>query len=89
MAYQCPACQGPVYNRRRAACEHCGAAIPEEMRLSAEQIARLTEVQEEEAKRHKASMETLRVPARGGVGGTEAWFDFGADGGCDGGDCGG
>ncbi len=37
--YECPACHREIYSRKRKTCEFCGAELPEEMRLSTEEIA--------------------------------------------------
>jgi hypothetical protein len=41
MSYLCPECQRELYNRRLAHCGFCGAPIPEELRFTPEQIAKL------------------------------------------------
>lgn len=46
-AYTCPACSRVLYDRRKPACGYCGASIPEELRLSAEEV----EKYEQEKKR--------------------------------------
>lgn len=37
--FVCPHCRRPVYDRRRADCGYCGQALPEELKLSPEQVA--------------------------------------------------
>lgn len=41
MAHHCPNCQRVLHNRRLTHCDVCGAAIPEELRFSPEEIAAL------------------------------------------------
>lgn len=36
--FHCPACHRLIYSRRRTDCEWCGQPLPEEMRLTAEEI---------------------------------------------------
>ena len=43
MPRQCPECDRVIYNRRLAACEFCGADIPEHLRLSPDEIASIDE----------------------------------------------
>jgi len=37
--FRCPACGFAVYNRRVSTCESCGANLPEELLLTARQLA--------------------------------------------------
>ncbi|HEX8911222.1 MAG TPA: hypothetical protein VF796_02600 [Humisphaera sp.] len=39
MPFKCPACQRPLYNRRRPDCEFCGAVLPAGLLLSPIQVA--------------------------------------------------
>lgn len=39
--FSCPACGFTVFNRRVAACESCGAALPAGMRFSDAELAHL------------------------------------------------
>ena len=41
MTYHCPNCQRVLYNRRLENCGFCGAAIPQELRFTTEEIAAL------------------------------------------------
>jgi len=41
MNYQCPKCQRALYNRRLTHCGFCGAPIPDELRFTSEEIAKL------------------------------------------------
>lgn len=41
MSYQCPKCNGLVYNRRSNTCGFCGALLPAELLFTAEEIATL------------------------------------------------
>jgi transcription elongation factor Elf1 len=54
--YECPACQREIYSRKRRTCEFCGAELPEEMRLSTEEI----EVMEKEIEEIQAGHEQER-----------------------------
>ena len=58
MSYHCPTCQRMIFNRRLERCEFCGAVIPAELRLSAEEVARLDrEMAELAARRKKRDLE--------------------------------
>jgi hypothetical protein len=35
---RCPHCKMVIYSRRKEHCEHCGEPIPEELRLSPEEL---------------------------------------------------
>ena len=37
MSFKCPACERPLLNRRRPKCAFCGAEIPAELLMNAEQ----------------------------------------------------
>ena len=37
--FRCPACDFAIYNRRVNTCESCGANLPDELLLSARQLA--------------------------------------------------
>ena len=41
--FRCPACGFTVFNRRVAACESCKAPLPENLRFSESELARLEE----------------------------------------------
>jgi len=41
MNYHCPKCQRALYNRRLTHCGFCGAPIPDELRFTSEEIAKL------------------------------------------------
>ena len=67
MAHQCPSCQRVLYNRRLKACGFCGAAIPEALRFTAEEIATLDrQMAELEASRQQreAAAEAARAAAQ-------------------------
>jgi predicted amidophosphoribosyltransferase len=72
MAFLCPACNKPLYNRRRPTCGACGASLPEHLRLSAAQQQRLEAMRQQEAKDHKEFMER-ELP--GGNGSASLTFD--------------
>jgi hypothetical protein len=38
MSYQCPKCNGVIYNRRNKICGYCGAELPPELLFSAAEI---------------------------------------------------
>jgi hypothetical protein len=78
--YKCPSCGFQIFNRRIAKCESCGAALPEELLLSAEQVAELDAAHEKSMKEKAARGRTAREDDSG------AFLDFVADGGGDGGD---
>jgi hypothetical protein len=57
MAFHCPSCNKPLYNRRRATCESCGAALPKHLLLDAGQRQRFEELRRQEDKAHREFME--------------------------------
>ena len=85
MAFNCPACRRPLYNRRRATCEFCSAPIPASLLLTAGQQARVEAMKQSDRSRHREAM-TREFPGGGGDFGS-AGFDLGG-GDCGGGDCG-
>lgn len=82
MAFECPSCNRPLYNRRRDTCEFCGEAVPEELLLSSEQQAALDKLKEYHLRRRPSS-----DSSRGGwiAAGDTGWdagdFGGGGDGG--------
>lgn len=56
MGFQCMKCGRLLYNRRRAACEFCGAAVPDKLRLSATQRSIIERLKAAEAERHREFM---------------------------------
>jgi hypothetical protein len=69
MAFRCPSCNKPLYNRRRATCQSCGAPVPEHLLLNADQRDRLDEFRKREEKDHREAME--RELPTGGAGGID------------------
>jgi hypothetical protein len=65
MAFRCPSCNQLLYNRRRATCASCGAALPKHLLLDAAQKERLAEVRKQEEKNHREFMEQV-FPGGGG-----------------------
>jgi predicted nucleic acid-binding Zn ribbon protein len=65
MSYYCPTCQGLFYNRRLAHCGFCGAAIPEGLRFTSEEITALDkkrfELEEQRAQRERVAAEEEAV----------------------------
>ena len=57
MAYTCPACRKPLYNRLRDKCACCGAAIPENLRLTGSRRDFLTRLKADESRTHREFME--------------------------------
>ena len=57
MAFRCPKCTRELYNRRKPTCSFCGAPVPESVRMSASQQAKIDRLKEDEAKRHREFME--------------------------------
>lgn len=57
MAFRCPSCDQPIYNRRRPTCAACGAALPKHLLLDKAQQDRLTAVRNREEKDHRGFME--------------------------------
>ena len=84
MGFECPSCRRPLYNRRRATCEFCGAEVPEGLLLTPEQRGSLGRLRESLPRRSSPS-----GPGGGGrfdaAGSLYDWGDFGGDGGGDGG----
>ena len=53
MTHNCPIWQRVLYNRRLKDCGFCGAAIPEELRFSADEIAALDRQMADSEASHK------------------------------------
>ncbi|HZR21513.1 MAG TPA: hypothetical protein VFE51_29800 [Verrucomicrobiae bacterium] len=54
MSYQCPKCNGVVYNRRSKICGFCGSELPAELLFTDKEIAALDkEADEAEARRKR------------------------------------
>jgi len=68
--YQCPACQREIYSRKRQTCEFCGAELPEEMRLSEEEVEVMEKEIEEIHERHEQDREEEEEWRRKDSGGT-------------------
>lgn len=70
MEYKCPTCQRVLYNRRLEHCGFCGAAIPEELRFTAEEIAamdrEMAELEQKRAQRRQAASEEEEQQNSGG-----------------------
>ena len=66
-AFNCPSCQRPLHNRRRANCEFCGKPIPDALRFSA-QKRRFLERIEDPDKNWKFSASDVRE--------REFWDDY-------------
>jgi hypothetical protein len=67
--YECPACHREIYSRKRKTCEFCDAELPEEMRLSPEQIEAMEKEIAEIQARHEQErerQEEAQKNARGG-----------------------
>jgi len=58
MSYRCPSCQRELYNRRLKACGFCGAPIPEELRFTPEEIAKLDRETAELEEKRRAREQT-------------------------------
>lgn len=85
MAFECPSCNRPLYNRRRDTCEFCGVAVPEELLLSPAQQAILDKLKEYYLRRRPSSS----AGVGGWLGANDAWWDadgFGGGGHGEGGD---
>ena len=62
MSYQCPKCNGVVYNRRSNICGFCGAELPAGLLFTAEEISALDkDAAEAEARRKR--QETAELEA--------------------------
>ena len=53
MNYDCPNCQRALYDRRLAHCGFCGAQIPDELRFTSEEIARLDQEMAQLKEQHR------------------------------------
>lgn len=54
--YHCPQCKRLIYDRMNPVCGYCGAALPKEFRLSAEEIAAI--------QKEKAELEAERLKTK-------------------------
>ncbi|MEO0509992.1 MAG: hypothetical protein AAF065_09050 [Verrucomicrobiota bacterium] len=69
---RCPECDGLVFNRRYPKCEHCGADLPKEFRLTEKEKEEANELRNQQRmKREKENWSFLydRDPTSGGDGG--------------------
>jgi fluoroacetyl-CoA thioesterase len=66
----CPSCGFQVFNRRYAKCERCGAALPESIVYSAEELAALRERErkEELERQREQRAKKVKKPAQGALG---------------------
>lgn len=89
MAFKCPGCGRPLYNRKRATCEFCSAPLPASLLLNAGQQARIEAMKQLEQRLHREVM-SRDLPGGRGDGGFSGGGDFGggSDSGGGGGDCG-
>jgi hypothetical protein len=59
MSYNCPECHRAIYNRRLTHCGFCGAPIPDKLRFTSEEIAKLdreaAELEEQHRQRQRAA----------------------------------
>ena len=76
MAFRCPSCNQPLYNRRRPKCGSCGATLPKHLLLDAAQQDRLAALRKREEKDHREFMER-EFPGSGGLGGVGGFGGFG------------
>jgi len=82
--FLCPACGFQIFNRRCAKCERCGALLPTELLLTAEQIAALDADHERSRKARAGSGSSGSAGADGTDFGCSGDASCGADGGgCD------
>lgn len=65
MAFKCPGCNRPIYNRRRKACEFCGDAIPDSLLFTSRQSALIERLKTDESKQHREFMERDLHPGSG------------------------
>ena len=84
---KCPECDKAVLNRRYPKCEFCGSDLPNEFRLSKEEL-KASKHALKIAKGYKNKLESSDDYATdsGGYYFNSGSYDFGGDGGCDGGD---
>ncbi len=66
MSYQCPKCQGVVYNRRNRLCGFCGAELPAELLFTQAEIEALDKqaAEAEERRRRQAAKEQAEAQQR-------------------------
>lgn len=85
MRYRCPSCNFLIFNRRVTRCESCGAALPQALLYSAQQIESI----DAEFEKNKAQVDRMKrnmgVPSTGGSDGRGG--DWGGSCGGDGGGC--
>ena len=72
MSVHCPACNRILYNRRLKNCGFCGALLPENLRFTPEEIAKLEKIEKDlensAAERRKKADEEGQQAAAGGSG---------------------
>ena len=88
--FACPACDRPLYNRRRTNCEFCGATVPASLLMSQTQQARVDDICRGDRRRHGAGGRGSGSSS-GDSSSDIGFFDSGSSGdcGCDGGGVGG
>lgn len=67
MAFKCPKCSRELYNRRKPTCSFCGSPIPDSIRMSANQIAKIERLKQDEARQHREFMERQFPTSAGGA----------------------
>ena len=77
MSVYCPSCKRILYNRRLKDCGFCGALLPENLRFTPEEIAKLEKIEKDlensaAERRKKADEEGQQAAADGGS------FDIGS-----------
>jgi hypothetical protein len=71
MSVHCPACNRILYNRRLNNCGFCGALLPEHLRFTPEEVARLAKIEKDlensaAERRKKADQEGQQAAADSG-----------------------
>lgn len=67
MGFQCPKCGRELLNRRKPTCSFCGANVPQNVRMTGSQAAKIEQLKADEARAHREFMDR---PAS--TGGTDA-----------------
>lgn len=70
--FRCPECGFRIFNRRVAKCESCGAALPAELLLTAEQTAQLDAAHE----RSRQERAERKEKEKRDISGSDAGADF-------------
>lgn len=77
--FTCPACRFPIFNRRVATCESCGAALPAELLFTAQQL-KVIDAEHQRNEQARKDLANAAKKKRRGFDSGDLDFDFGDSG---------